>query len=498
MKFILNVLIIVVLLGNAFASAAKKNVVLFVTDDQSPDFGAYGNPILKTPHLDSIAKDGARFDNAFCTTASCSASRSVILSGLHNHANGHYGHQHSYHKFNSYANLISLPVYLSHGGYRTARCGKYHVAPESIYKFDQTIPGNSRSPVAMAENSKAFIENDSAKPFFLYICTSDPHRGGGSANELPYKPDRFGNPKPGAKGYPGIKEVVYDPAKVKVPGFLPDTPTCRAELAQYYQSVSRIDQGIGRLVEILKQAGRWEDTLFLFISDHGIAMPGAKTTLYEGGMRSPCIVRNPYLKTRGIATDAMVSWVDLAPTILHFANVLDDKGKLSPASLQSLAKAKIKGEQNGRSLAPGTFHGRSFLSVLDQEKTSGWDQVNASHTFHEITMYYPMRVVRERRYKLIWNIAHGLPYPFASDLWASPTWQAQWKQGMSAPYGAKTIRNYIHRPAFELYDLDTDPHEGKNLAQVPAFSATLERLKKKIKAFQSGTNDPWIMKWRYE
>jgi len=482
----------------ALCHAEKRNVVLFVTDDQSPDFGAYGNPILKTPNLDALAKDGTRFDYAFCTTASCSASRSVILSGLHNHANGHYGHQHRYHKFNSYGNLISLPAYLSHGGYRTARCGKYHVSPEKIYKFDQAIPGSSRSPVAMAENCKDFLNDESEKPFFLYICTSDPHRGGGFANELPHKPDRFGNPKRGSKGYPGIKEVVYDPSEVRVPGFLPDTPTSRAEIAQYYQSVSRIDQGIGRLVQILKDADKWENTLFIYISDHGIAMPGAKTTLYEGGMRSPCLVRNPYQKKRGIATDAMVSWVDLTPTILEFAGVLDQTGKLSAKVLESLRSSLPKGEQNGRHLSPGKFHGRSFLSVLGEAKTKGWDEVYASHTFHEITMYYPMRVVRERRYKLIWNIAHPLPFPFASDLWAAPTWQAQWKQGMSAPYGAKTVRSYVHRSAFELYDLQEDPHEGNNLAGSKEHSELLGRLKKKLKAFQEQTNDPWVMKWRYE
>ena len=478
--------------------SAKQNVILFVTDDQSPDAGCYGNAVIQTPAIDALAKDGTMFPNAFCTTASCSASRSVILSGLYNHANGQYGHQHSFHHFRSWEDLKTLPVIMTAKGYRTARCGKFHVGPEEVYQFEKSIPGSSRHAWQMAENCRELIEADSDKPFFLYICTSDPHRGGGSANELPYKPDRFGNPKPGSKGYPGIKEVIYDPKKVNVPGFLPDTPTCRAEIAQYYQSVSRVDQGIGRLIEILKETGKWKDTLFLFIADHGIAMPGAKTTLYEGGMRSPCLVRNPYLKKRGIATDAMVSWVDLAPTILEFANVLDGKGKLTPSTEKSLGIAKIKGEQNGRALAPGKFHGRSFLSVLDQEKTNGWDQVNASHTFHEITMYYPMRVVRERRYKLIWNIAHGLPYPFASDLWAAPTWQAQWKQGMSAPYGAKTVRNYIHRPAFELYDLKEDPHEGNNLADSSKHMKLLARLKKKLKAFQTQTNDPWVMKWRYE
>ena len=143
--------------GSSSAHAAGKNVVLVVADDHSPDMGCYGNPVLKTPNLDALAAEGTRFVNAFCTTASCSASRSVILSGLHNHANGQYGHQHHFHKFSSYDNLASLPVYLTHAGYRTARCGKYHVAPEPVYQFEREIPGPTRNGVAMAENCRAFI-----------------------------------------------------------------------------------------------------------------------------------------------------------------------------------------------------------------------------------------------------------------------------------------------------------------------------------------------------
>jgi N-sulfoglucosamine sulfohydrolase len=494
-KPLLFLLLLCLSAGGNFA--ARKNVVLFVTDDQSPDLGCYGNDAIRTPNMDALAADGTLFKHAFCTTASCSASRSVILTGLHNHANGHYGHQHSYHKFNSFANIVSLPVYLSGAGYRTARCGKYHVAPEYVYKFDQTIPGNSRSPKVMADNCKDFFSEESDKPFFLYICTSDPHRGGGTATELPYKPNRFGNLRPGTKGYPGIKEDIYEPSKVNVPGFLPDTPTCRAEIAQYYQSVSRIDQGLGQLFRNLKDAGQWEDTLFIYISDHGIAMPGAKTTLYEGGMHAPCIVRNPYEKKRGVKNNALVSWVDLVPSILDFSGVLESNGRVAPTVLKTLKSRSIPGEQRTRHPG-GVFHGRSFIPILGNEETKGWDEVYASHTFHEITMYYPMRVVRERRYKLIWNIAHDLPYPFASDLWAAPTWQAQYKQGMSAPYGKKTVRSYIHRPEFELYDIQTDPHEGKNLAESPGHLETLARLKSKLKTFQQKTGDPWKMKWQYE
>ena len=485
------------LIGN-MAVAAPRNVVLFVTDDQSPDAGCYGNPVIKTPNLDAIARDGTLFTHAFCTTASCSASRSVILSGLHNHANGHYGHQHAYHKFSAYANIVGLPVYLSHAGYRTARCGKYHVAPDSVYQFAEVIPGAERSPVAMANNCREIIAASSDQPFFLYFCTADPHRGGGDAEELPYQPNRFGNPAPNAKGFPGIKEAVYDPQEIIVPGFLPDTPTCRAELAQYYQSVSRIDQGLGRLVEILHETGHWDDTLFIYPADHGIAMPGAKTTVYEGGLRAPLVVRNPYNEKRGLKTDAMISWVDFVPTILDFAGVLDEKTGQVKSTISSQIAPPERGTQTTPDTKRGEFHGRSFLSVLDREHAEGWDAVYASHTFHEIQMYYPMRVVRERRYKLIWNIAHPLSFPFASDLWAAPTWQAQWKLGPDAPYGAKTVDTYMHRPKFELYDLEVDPHEGHNLADDPAHAKLLEEMIVKLKNFQTQTDDPWILKWEYE
>ncbi len=182
--------------------AAKKNVVVFVTDDQSPDFGAYGNPVMKTPHMDALAEQGTLYRSAFCTTASCSASRSVILTGLQNHANGQYGHQHHFHKFSSYDNIISLPVYLSAAGYRTARCGKYHVAPEAVFQFETVIGGvNSRSPVEMAEKCNDFISPPKMAGRSFFISALPIRIARGTAEELPHKPDRFGNPKPG-KSYP--------------------------------------------------------------------------------------------------------------------------------------------------------------------------------------------------------------------------------------------------------------------------------------------------------
>ena len=454
------------LLVVASAIAAPKNVVLVVVDDLGLDLGCYGNPAIETPNLDRIAGDGTLFTHAFCTTASCSASRSVILSGMYNHANGQYGHQHSVSHFSSFDRIHSLSARLSEAGYRTARIGKYHVAPPSVYPFDEVLKGSARNGVQMADNSREFIGADDDRPFFLYFCTADPHRGGGTGTG-PLQPNLFGN----QGNYPGVTTERVDPADVIVPAFLPDTPTCRAELAQYYQSASRVDQGVGRLVQVLKDAGHWDDSLFVFISDNGIAFQGAKTTAYEPGLRLPCLVRNPYLKQRGVRSSAMITWVDLAPTILEFAG------------------AAASG--------PG-LHGKSFLGVLEQETPPGFDEVYASHTFHEITMYYPMRVVRTRRYKLIWNIAHKLTYPSASDLFSSSTWQEALSKGPGSLYGKRTVAAYLARAQFELYDLQKDPDETVNLALDPAHVATLQKLKDKLRAFQKRTGDPWISKWRYE
>ena len=138
------------------------------------------------------------------------------------------------------------------------------------------------------------------------------------------------------------------------------------------------------------------------------------------------------------------------------------------------------------------------MCIRDRNNPEGWDNIGASHTFHEIQMYYPMRVIRDRNYKLIWNIAYPLPFPFASDLWIAPSWQAQFKQGLEAKYGQKTVKNYIQRDEFEFFDIKNDPNETSNLSSNPKYSDLLNEYKKKLKSMQKRTNDPWIVKWSYE
>ncbi len=468
------------------AAEKQKNVLLFVVDDQGFQAGCYGNQVIKTPGIDRLAATGTRFSRAHCTTASCSASRSVLMTGLYNHTTGHYGHAHGYNHFSTFETVQSLPVILSEAGYRTCSIGKYHLAPEYVYHFEtyrnQGIQGN-RNSVRMAQNARQWISENDERPFFLYFCSSDPHRGGGPGGFANH------NDKPGF--YPGVTEIRYTPSEVIVPPWLPDKPEVRQELAEYYQAISRLDQGMSLLLDALQETGHADDTLILFLSDNGPPFPGAKTCLYQPGMNLPLIVRRPDQRRTGITSDALVTWADITPTILDYCGVKpNDSPPIRPTD--NKGSRITAGRQQ-----PWMFHGRSFLSAVEWEHAAEFNEHYASHTFHEITMYYPMRVIISGRYKYIFNIAHQLPYPFASDLYASPTWQSVLRDNDEF-FGKRTVYAYLHRQRHELYDLVADPHEIKNLAFDSQHQKKLEELQRKLKAWQKKTKDPWFLKWMYE
>lgn len=476
------------------AQAQNKNVVLIVADDLGLELGAYGDKVAVTPHLDQLAKEGVRFTQAFCTTSSCSASRSVLLTGLHNHATGMYGLEHDTHHFRAHENLKSLPVLLQQAGYRTGVIGKFHLSPEPVFHFEQKRDANTagaRNAVQMARNAQAFFAEEDPRPFFLYFCTTDPHRSGpGTA---------FANPGGNRQPYPGVTERPFDPKSIVVPPWLPDRPEIKADLASYYQSVSRFDQGVGALMQALKETGKDKQTLVIFLSDNGPPFPGAKTTLYDPGMKLPLIVRHPAEKSPGRVSEAMISWVDITPTILAYAGVdVPNVPRGAPVATPGeggAGRPNPAARPGGRS----TFHGRSFLPILEGSLKAEQDftQVFASHTFHEVTMYYPMRVLRTRTHKYILNLAHQLPYPAAQDLYDSLSWRTLLKNPELA-IGKRKQSDYIQRPREELYDLAADPNEVNNLAGQPAHAATLEAMRKQLIDWQRQTRDPWLLKHTHE
>ena len=456
MRFLAWILVLTGLTCAATAHGAapeKRNILLLVADDLGLDLGCYGNPKVKTPNLDALAKSGVRFTHAFASTASCSASRAVLYTGMYTHANGQFGHAHQPHNFHTHAAVRSLPRVLRDAGYHTGIIGKLHVQPASVYPFELEA-GGGRNGVEMAARAGQFFRESGDKPFLLVVGYTDPHRAAkGFGNEKPYK---------------GVPEVKYDPKDVQVPYFLPDQPEVRREVADYYQAVSRLDYNVGQMLDTLRKSGMAENTLVFFLSDNGIPFPGAKTTQYDPGLHLPLLVSSPTQKQRGLINPAMVQWVDIMPTILDWAGV-------QPPALQ----------------------GRSFLPILEAAKPSGWDVVYGSHVFHEITNYYPMRTIRTRTHKFILNLAAPLPFPFASDLHGSATWQGVLQRG-DGQMGLRRVDNYLQRPREELYDLERDPQELKNLASEKAAAEVLADLRVRLRTWQKQTRDPWLVKYDYE
>lgn len=435
------------------ATKLPKNVLLMIADDLGRNTGEYGDKTARTPNLDAMARDGVRFTNAFCTTASCSASRSVIHSGLHNHANGQYGHAHDFHHFAYLPHVKPVSSLLKDAGYRTGCIGKMHVNPIERFRWDLDWQKADRDVAGMADRARAFITSAGGSPWFLQIGYGDPHRAAVG----------FGN----TGKHRGVTPQKFDPKAVTVPGYLPDNDATRAELAEYYEASNRLDQGIGMVMQVLRETGQLDNTLVLFISDNGMAFPNAKTNPYDAGIHLPLIVRSPSQSKRGLVNNAMVSWTDLTPSILEWAGA---KGPGYP------------------------LHGRSFMGILERENAPDWDTVFTSHTFHEITMYYPVRGVRNRRYKYLLNLFPELSFPFSTDLWASETWQSVRKAGPAAArLGQRRVEAYLHRPAEELYDIVADPHEVRNLARSPEHAGTLAAMRAELGAFRKRTADGWLV-----
>ncbi len=440
---------------------SKANVLLIVADDLGRDLGCYGNTTVKTPRIDGLAQRGVRFENAFATVASCSASRAVIYTGLFTHTNGQFGHAHPPADLNTHTWVESLPRVLRDHGYRTGILGKLHVLPPSVYPFDAQPEaddpggGHPRDVNAFGRQARRFFDASPDRPFLLVVGFHDPHRSGRG----------FGN----ESNHSDPSEVRYHAEDLKVPAYLPNQPEVRQELAEYYQAISRLDRGTGLILDALAASGHDKDTLVIFVSDNGAPFPGAKTTLYDPGVHLPLIVAAPGQKRQGTTNRAMVSWVDIVPTVLGWT-----------------------GTKTSYPLP-----GRSLLPILKTPEPEGWDTIFGSFVFHEITNYYPMRSIRTRRYKYIRNIAANLDFPFASDLYDSKTWQGVLHR-KDTTFGQRTVEQYRHRPSEELYDLEQDPGETTNVAGNPAHASALNDLRTRLKDWQKATNDPWIIKYQHE
>ena len=426
----------------------SRSVLLLIADDWSPIAGCYGDPVVHTPNIDALAERAQVFDEAFCVTPSCAASRASLLTGQYPHVHGQYGHCHGVHAFRTHSGRPSIPGQLREAGAVTACIGKRHVEPPVVYPFDHEPEVDGRDPADVAEGLRGVLRSAAGRPFYAHVGLPDPHRHHRGFANWPR---------------PGFGRMRYDPAELPVPPWLPDVPEARDELAAYYEAVSRFDACVGRCLETLAEAGRAADTLVIVTSDHGMPFPGAKASSYDGGHRCPLLIAHPDGRGAGLRCDGLVNWLDLAPTVFDFCGVE----------------------------TPQRMAGRSLLPILGEERPAGWDEVFFSHCFHEVTNDYPYRVLRGRRYKYVYNDIAERPLPMPSDLYRSATWQAVLERGLTH-MGVRRVDAVLHQERERLFDLELDPHETTNRFDDPAYADVAREMREKVIDMQRATGDPWL------
>ncbi|MFM8392808.1 MAG: sulfatase [Acidobacteriota bacterium] len=427
---------------------AGPNVVLIIADDLAwDDTGAYGNRKVRTPNIDRLAREGMRFSRAFVTISSCSPSRSSMITGRYPH-NTDAEQLH----WPLPAEQVTFVEKLKAAGYWTAASGKWHLGRAIKDRFDlvddpgeagfQTDPRTGKMLAADDSGAAGWIpvlrKRPTDRPFFLWFAALDPHRDY-AERSIP---------------------VPHSPDAVIVPPHLPDTPAVRRELALYYDEITRLDENVGKVVAELERQGVSEKTLILFISDNGRPFPGAKTTMYDTGIHTPLIARWPGRIAPGSVANGLVSSIDLAPTIL---------------------------ELTGLSI-PATVQGRSMTPILANPAAKIRDEIFAEKNWHDYEDR--VRALRTERYKYIRNDYPDLPATPSADAGRSPSMEAirgLHQKGRLTPLQARIFQQ--PRPAEELYDLDADPTESRNLATDPAHQEIVRQLRARLNAWGEQTKD---------
>lgn len=452
----ISLLIVAAACGCAISVSAgeRPNILLIVSEDNGPELGCYGDPFVKTPVLDELAGEGVRFHNAYVPQAGCSQSRAALLTGLYPHQNGQIGL--ATWKYAMYsANTPNVVTILKGSGYRTGIIGKLHVNPESALPFDfKAIPSSNfsrKSMGAYAENAATFFrESDFSagsgepKPFYLQVNYPDAHR-------------------------PFLKQVNGCPAEpltgndVDVLPYMGiNHPELKQQTADYYNCMMRLDSYVGDLLKALKDSGKADKTVVVYIGDHGADLLRGKRTSYEGGVRIPFIIRWPGGKG-GQVRDELVSTIDLLPTFCRIAGA-ETPASLPGASLQGIAKGE---KPEWRKYLFTEFH------------------VHSNHN------PWPQRTVRDARYKLIYNPLSGQVNPGYAFTLSKKFFQAPEADllAVASPQVKKAYALMKKPPEYELYDLKNDPYEFTNLADDPAYADQRAELTKQLRDWQNKTGD---------
>jgi N-sulfoglucosamine sulfohydrolase len=435
----------------------SPNILLITVDDMnynSPGVSGCGVDGI-TPNIDRLAAEGIRFVHSHVTIAVCQPSRSVLMTGKYPHSNGAMGFEPIRQA------VVTLQELLNEAGYLNGIIGKEnHLAPREKFRWNMCVRtlvegyGFGRDPAVYYEHSAGFIAEArrQGKPFFLMANVNDPHRpfaGSGSERKL--------------WGCNTAVRRVFHPDEVQVPGFLPDLPDVRKEIAQYYTSVYRADETVGEIVRALKESGEEENTMVLFLSDNGMAFPFAKTNCYLNSTRTPWIVRWPgRVKAGAVDSTHFISGIDFMPTVLEAAG-----------------------------LAPATqMDGKSFLPLLIGEDQG--DRTRVYTVFNKTIKgeEYPIRCVQNAKYGYIYNAWSNGETVFHNESQSGLTFKAMVSGAKLDKDIEERVRLFEYRVKEELYDFELDPDALCNLADNPDYRSVLAGLRQEMAEQMAACLDP--------
>jgi arylsulfatase A-like enzyme len=401
------------------------NVLYLHSHDTGRYVQPYGHPV-PTPNIQRLADQGVLFRKAFCAAPTCSASRACLLTGQYGHNNGMMGLAHRGWSLNDYRQHIVHP--LRRAGYHSVLIGEQHIAKRpDIIGFDQVVKIETSHVETVAPRAMEIIAEPIAQPFFLSVGFFETHRDW--------------------LGPSSVRDALYS----LPPGNLPDTPETRRDMAAFKASARSLDQGVGEVLEALDESGLADNTLIIFTTDHGLAFPGAKATMFDRGLGVMLILRGPGGFSGGKVNDALVSHLDIYPTVCELAGIE----------------------------RPDFLQGESLMPLVRRETTSIRDALFAEMTWH--AAYEPQRAVRTERWKYIRRFGDRTK-PVLANCDDSPSKSLLLAHG----WGERTIASE------QLYDLVFDPNEAANLAGEQHCAATLGDMRDRLQAWMVKTDDPLL------
>lgn len=435
----------------------RPNIVLIVFEDLSPRWGAFGDELARTPAIDALAQQSVRFPNTFTTAGVCAPSRSALITGVHQQTLG------------THHMRTSSPVPGMTGGgpieYEAVPPPEVKAFPELLRAAGYYTSNNVKTDYQFGDPFTIWDANApdadwrgraDGQPFFAMINIYETHES------YIWPEDRESdNPLLNAvtqrnqRDLAG-KEKLTDPADVEVPPYLPDTPIVRRDIATHYDNIAFAERKVDEVVGRLEVDGLLDNTIIIVTTDHGDGLPRMKRTLYDSGLQVPLMVRFPDESRAGEVDTRLVSFVDLAPTILEWAGVD----------------------------SPSFIQGRNF--VFGEQR----DHVFAAADRHD-SVKGRVKAARDQRFKYIRNYRPELailrPLAFRD---AQPTMQEFWRvagQGALPPAAQRLIKT--PSASEELYDTQADPDEINNLADDPAYQEVLIRMRAAMDAWIERTGD---------